>query len=216
MLAPSPVQGHNTVVVTVDVKMYPAVSSTSAFPTTTHPYSVPANLATSFPYKTNAWWEQIILGPMASPPVTEHIAPDPYLNEVVSTGLYVCYPVQNYYIDGGGLSHVVDTFLKNMTFECTEGSPSFAVTAYDELTCTVTWTAGAHTMVSHIAQGSPYATMTYNTLTPIIKTQHAISSVNGSSTPGAVTATTFKVVLNNGQTWKIYATSSLTLTWSNQ
>ena len=149
----------------------------------------------------------------------QRFAMDPYQYEVVTNGMYICYPVWNFVNDPTyGEQYVVTTFLQNMALQMNEGSSGFGITAYDELTCTVNWYSASDqtkTATSVFAQGSPYATMTYTGTTPLITTASTISSVNGGSTPTKVTSTSFKVVLANGQTWKIYASSSIALTWTS-
>lgn len=50
----------------------------------------------------------------------------------------------------------------------------------------------------------------------MIGTQHAIISVNGNYQPGIITDSKFKIALNNGQTWVVYALNnqSITFSWS--
>lgn len=69
---------------------------------------------------------------------------------------------------------------------------------------------------SPLVRGQPYMTLTYNQLTPMIGTQHAIISVNGNYQPGIITDSKFKIELNNGQTWVVYALNnqSITFSWS--
>jgi endo-1,3(4)-beta-glucanase len=65
-------------------------------------------------------------------------------------------------------------------------------------------------LIAPLVQGAPYITMKYGNLTPLLKSQHAILNVNGQS--GQVSGTKFRIALNNGQTWILYALDgSLTL-----
>ena len=187
--------------------------SPAAYAQTTHPTAVLSMLKTAFPYATNAWWENIILG-------KSRIAPDPYQVEVVDNGFLVCYPAQSFTQDALGMQHITSQFLQNFTLEFAEHMGSWAVVAYDDLTVTLKWTAvNGQTATSVIAQGCPYMSMSYSGTTPLLTTQHAIVSVNGIPTPTAPTTgmasnTKFKIVLNNGQTWLLYCSSAITFTWS--
>jgi endo-1,3(4)-beta-glucanase len=68
-------------------------------------------------------------------------------------------------------------------------------------------------MIAPIVQGSPYITTKWDGLTPVITTAHAILSVNG-ATGTTFSGTKFKIALNNGQTWILYASNPITFTLS--
>ena len=190
----------------------PPILGAATFTQTTHPIAVPTTLKTPFPYATNAWWQNIVLG-------KSRIAPDPYQVTIVDNGFVVCYPTQSFTQDSQGMQHITSQFLQNFTLEFAEHIGSWAVVAYDDLTVTLKWTAAnGQTASSVIAQGCPYMSMSYTGTTPLLTTQHAIVSVNGIPTPTTNTGTTsntkFKIVLNNGQTWLLYCSSAITFTWN--
>ncbi len=179
-----------------------------AFAKTTHPMAIPPTLKTAFPYATNSWWQNIILG-------KNRIAPEPYQLQVVDNGFLVCYPAQSLTLDSAGMQHITTQFLQDMTLEFKENMGHWAVTAYDDLTVTLTWVSATRQAArSVIAQGCPFLTMAYAGTTPLVTTQHAIMSVNGSTMQGPYTGSKFKVMLNNGQTWLLYSSNSLTFTWN--
>jgi endo-1,3(4)-beta-glucanase len=184
------------------------VSAPPQFATTTHPVPIPATLKTAFPYATNAWWENIILG-------KNRIAPEPYQIQVVDNGFLCCYPAQAFAQDSQGMQHITTQFLQNMTLEFAEVMGSWAVTKYDDLTITLKWVASnGQSATSVIAQGCPYLSMAYTGTTPLLTTQHSIVAVNGSPGPGQGSSTKFKITLNNGQTWILYCSSPITFGWN--
>lgn len=181
-----------------------------SFGATTHSLSPNAILSEiSTPLATNHPFNPLFLGTTLN-----RIATHPFQLQFQPNGLYVCYPSYT------NISTSITTqFLQNISLEATDTFASQKITAIDntyKMSVTEKWTVDAsHYMEAFVVKGMPYATMKYTDVTPIIKTQHAILSVNGGGIPGAVTATKFKVVLNNGQTWILYASSSIELTWGN-
>ena len=75
-------------------------------------------------------------------------------------------------------------------------------TKYDDLSITMTWNNGAE---APIVRGMPYATVIYTNLTPIMRFGHAILSATQTS------GKRYQVILNNDQTWIIYASSDIRL-----
>ena len=60
----------------------------------------------------------------------------------------------------------------------------------------------------------PYLTTVYTGLTPEVSTIHAILSINGASPNASITDSRFELVLNNGQTWVLYASEPIALTYT--
>ena len=154
---------------------------------------------------TNTWFMNFLLG-------TGHEAVNmfPYDLKVTTDGLDMCVPVLN---TSSSVS-VLATMLQNFSMRATAGSQTQKVTNFSDLGCRVQWTATGGTMVAHIVRGMAYVTMVYTTMTPLLVTQNAITAINGSAVgaSGTFTGTKFKFVLNNGQTWILYASTSITLT----
>lgn len=182
----------------------PITTNAPSFPSTTHPLAVSSKISgRPGPYPTNSWMQNFLMG-------TNRVEPVPYQVKQTSSQLWVCYPNRTV-----NTTSITTAILQNMAFEASEGISSIEQIAEDLMSATYKWKNGSNYMQSAIVQGSPYMVMQYSGLTPKITTQHAILSVNGSSTPGEVSGTKFKVVLNNGQTWLIYTSSTVTFTWSN-
>jgi len=110
--------------------------------------------------------------------------------------------------------YVLVPFISNMMFSFAETISTKKVTAYDELSVTVSYTStSGGEMRIPLARGSPYITAKYTNLTPVLQTIHAILSINGQnpSVSSSVTNNIFEIVLNNGQTWMLYTSTAVTL-----
>jgi endo-1,3(4)-beta-glucanase len=88
------------------------------------------------------------------------------------------------------------------------------VVDYDPLSVTVEWTDGTGTLQAPVVRGMPYLTAVYGGLTPEVTTIHAILSINGTSPNATITDDRFELVLNNGQTWVLYASETITLVYA--
>lgn len=184
---------------------------TNLLTTATNGVASPTSLwgALTGPFPTNAWWQNLVLGTG-----NNRIHLHPYQVKSLTTGIDVCLPVKN--IDSLG-RNITTAFLRNLTLGFTETSTSRALTSYDDLSATVRNTVSSNSYLEgYFVKGSAYVTTKYTSLTPNITTQHAITSVNGvGGFPRSETASKFKVVLNNGQTWLVYFDSPVTLNIAN-
>jgi len=95
-----------------------------------------------------------------------------------------------------------------------EGVGSRQVVSHDDLSVRVQYNSGGNYMSSPIVRGQTYHTVEYSNLTPVLRTIHAITSVNGGGSSGTFSGTKLKLQFNNGQTWLIYSSSSITWTVS--
>ena len=110
-------------------------------------------------------------------------------------------------IDSTRVKYFINVILKNMQVSATEfTSKNFEVTEFDDpgFAFTVRMREGGSTVTMPIVRGMAYVTFEFNSATPRIATAHAILSVN-SQTSGRITGKRFEVVLNNGQSWILYA-----------
>lgn len=155
-----------------------------------------------FPYPTNIWWKNLLVSGYM-------LDIKPYIARVYSSGYGLCFPNSR----SSSASGVAEGYIKNFTVECAETIQGNTLIYYDEVTLKHEfYVDGTHYMIAPVVRGTVMFTMKYTGLTPKFWTDNAILSVNGQSVPGSHTGTKFKVVLNNGQTWIIYASSSITLT----
>lgn len=172
--------------------------SLPAFPRSMHPLAVPAKVAgLPFPCPTNSWWENVLLG-------TNRIAPLPYQVSLVDNGYLLCYPNQIESKDGAGMAHSTTQWLQNLSLEIAETASSWKLLSSTLCSITVQWSVPAGQATSIIVQGSPYLSMNYQQTTPLLTSQHAIISFIGANGK-------WKIGLNNGQIWNLYASAPLTL-----
>ncbi len=184
----------------------PLSTSAPNFPSQSHslqPSGLWANDAAPLP--TNAWWQNVVLGGGGYT-----INTLPYLVQVHADGLRFGFPGK--VVDA---NFIFTSHTENLSFRAAEGAASQAVTDHGPLHVSVDWGSGSGSMRTDLVRGQPYMTMHYTGLTPRIGTVHAITGLNGGSASEAVTDTRFEVQLNNGQTWILYASSSITLSLNN-
>lgn len=169
--------------------------------------SVPAVASElAFPYPTNAFWKNLLVS-------GSRIDIKPYIANFYWPGIGLCFPTGR----SASATGITEGFTKNISVECAEEPTSVKIQSYDDLTLTYRWQVDStHKMVAPIVRGTVMFTMLYTALTPKFWSEHAVTSVNGESVPGTHTGTKFKVVLNNGQTWIIYSSSSISLTSATQ
>lgn len=161
------------------------------------------------PYPTNVWWSPAFIDQYGNG-TSNMIKQFPYSVKCKATTLEMCLPTQTV-----TTLKISENYSANMSFGATETIASEVITHFDELSFSEKWSVDvSHYMTSDIVKGCPYITMKYTALTPKIVTASTISSVNGSATT-PVTDTKFKIVLANGQTWLLYASSSITLAWAS-
>jgi endo-1,3(4)-beta-glucanase len=158
------------------------------------------------PYSTNSFFTNVILGNDFP------IAPHPYQIKASTSGLDVSYPGRV-----ATQTFVISPFVPNIKLTSAEALGSYYLNHFDSMSVTIEWkeATGTGVVSSPIAKGSPYMTMKYQDLTPLISTIHAIISVNGDGAPRSVTATKFSLQFNNGQNWIIYSSSETTLNFGD-
>ncbi|CAD7699408.1 unnamed protein product [Ostreobium quekettii] len=158
------------------------------------------------PLPTNAWW-----GNLVYEEGMQTLAPLPYLMRATNRGVVVCYPsaiAEHNFVS----SH----FLEDIQMEILEEVIARNLLHYDPMTVSMRWQTvlregASGTMKAHVARGSPYATFTFNSVTPTIKSRFAFVS------PLQVeqTGTKFRLELNDGQVWLIYTSAPLTLAFGD-
>lgn len=186
-----------------------AIATTApVFPTGASYYPVDTTQTTlAVPYPTNEWFMNFFLGSGHQP-----VNMFPYDLKKTTTGMDICFPALN----TSSSTSVLATFLQNISLQCTATTTTQKLTGFTDLGCTITWTAAGGSMSSNIVRGMAYVTMSYTGLTPLVVSQHAIVGINGTAVgaTGSFSGTKFNLVLNNGQTWILYTSSSITLTLS--
>ncbi|WP_437732048.1 glycosyl hydrolase [Sorangium sp. So ce1335] len=158
------------------------------------------------PLPTNANWMNFALGDG-----DQRINAAPYDLKALGQGLSISRPpvaVASTAVTSADASQLGLTVRQAVT--------GHTVRSSDLLSVTVEWAAQGGTMTAPIVYGMPYVTATYDGLTPSVRAGDgvAFTAVNGDSTsPTKVTGDRFEISLNNGQTWVLYASPSITLEW---
>jgi endo-1,3(4)-beta-glucanase len=133
----------------------------------------------------------------------------PYEVKALANGLQMSLPTKDV-----KPTFVLSVFNHDLSFETVEALKDRTVADYDLLSVTMRWQGvPSGSMTAPVVRGMPYATMVYEGLTPRIESAHAITSVNKGA-PSPVSGDRFEISLNNGQTWILYASSSISLSWS--
>jgi endo-1,3(4)-beta-glucanase len=160
--------------------------------------------STGAPLPTNAWWENFALNEGTG--VANAL---PYIVKCSTDGFSGCMPGKT-----TGETFVISSFVSNWTLGANEALNAHKIVDYDPLSVTVEWTDGTGTLQAPVVRGMPYLTAVYNGLTPEVTTIHAILSINGTSPNATITDDRFELVLNNGQTWVLYASETITLVYA--
>ena len=160
--------------------------------------------STEGPLPTNVWWQNFSLN--AGTGIANAL---PYIVKCSTGGFSGCMPGKT-----TGETFVISSFVSNWTLGANEALNAHKIVDYDPLSVTVEWTDGTGTLQAPVVRGMPYLTAVYNGLTPEVTTIHAILSINGTSPNATITDDRFELVLNNGQTWVLYASETITLIYA--
>lgn len=161
--------------------------------------SVPA------PRPTNAAWENFVLGPGQN-----RVDFLPYQLKTLPEGLAVALATP---VNTASSIDVPD--VKQLVLSSLQSFTAHSLAAYDSFSATMTWSAPGGTMTAPMVFGMPYVTVDYVALRPLILPgTFTISSINGATNPGAAMGTRFELVLSDGSTWVLYASTALTFDWN--
>jgi endo-1,3(4)-beta-glucanase len=175
------------------------------YPAVTHPLAPsPTWGATSFPYPTNTFWMELVLGSGQN-----GVSLLPYVVKAQSTGLEVSLPTLS-----ASATQAIAEYAHDVSLSSVEPADGHTLTGHDLLSATVTWSVGTGQMVAPLVRGMPYATMRYAGVTPRLGTSHTVLSVNGAAT-SPVSGDRFSLALDDGRTWLVYASAPVTLTWTS-
>ena len=134
----------------------------------------------------------------------------PYQLKALPTGLSLSLqPVQA----SATLVSVADT--QQLLFGSVQAFTGHVITNFDALSVTLRYAASGGSMTLPVVQGMPYVTADYAGLTPkVLPGQNGLFRVNGAATT-PVTGTRFQLTLGDGTNWLLYASSSITFSWSS-
>ncbi|CAF3308077.1 unnamed protein product [Rotaria sp. Silwood2] len=169
------------------------------------------NLTKRSPLHTNKFYSNAILGANGDNPLLTH----PYvilMNKDSPYGVSISFTEEWSYgpqIDSTRVKYFVNSIVKNIQMSALEfSSQSFEVTDVDEpgFACTIKMYQqnSPTTITMPLIRGMAYVTFEFVSATPRISTIHSMLSVNGQIS-GNITGKRFEIVLNNNQTWLLYA-----------
>ncbi|MDP1822776.1 MAG: glycosyl hydrolase [Archangium sp.] len=157
------------------------------------------------PRPTNAAWQNFVVGPGQN-----RVDFLPYQLKALPEGLAVALATP---VNTANAIDVPD--LKQLVFSSLQAFSGRALDAFDPLSVTMRWRAPGGTMTAPMVFGMPYVTVDYVGLRPfLLPGAFTLSSVNGQTNPGVAMGTRFQVVLSDGSTWLLYASTSLTFDWN--
>ncbi|KAG9409914.1 hypothetical protein AC1031_020225 [Aphanomyces cochlioides] len=205
---------------------------TTLFSATTQQQSLapPRNLDSSvvnLPIPTNRWWSNLISTGKDAKEVLR-VWTNPYAIAPLPTGLQISYPAATRAFggssgNGNGNKYYLHASLNDLTISAAESeranATSFRVMKWDDLGVNIRKdaVAGKGSIEAYLVSGMAFVTAKYTQLSPILSTEHAISSVNDQklSEGQTVSGTKFTIALNNAQTWVVYTSTSVTFIFHN-
>ena len=184
----------------------PLGNATAHFPTIVHPRQPSRIWAdASSPLLTNEWWQDLVLEESGANAVTTL----PFIVRARADGLHVGLP------DDGRRTvaerYVIADLAEDWSFGAAEGLGPRRVVGHDALSVTLRWSGGVNgTMRTPLVRGMAYASAQYASLTPKLTCAVPIASL----ADAAGTGRRFELRLADGQTWLLYASSRLELTYA--
>jgi len=183
----------------------PLSNAMPSFPVSTHqlkPHAVFGNHAAPLP--TNAFWENMVLG--QGDMLTNAF---PYHVLAKSDGLELSRPEMLTVAD----KYCYESAPSELVLGASEAFSTHTATSWDPLSVTLSFNAGAGTLVTPVVYGMAYATGIYNGITPKLSAPLGLSSVNG-MTSGNAQGTRFELALKNGHRWLVYTSANASVSWN--
>ena len=120
-----------------------------------------------FPFPTGAFWTNLVLPPTADRGLSYPIVVYPYGYKWSDSLLQVSYPAQHRVEDSKAIH---DYFFPDLTLSVSESTQRRHIVYFDALSVTLRWylNNGGH-METYLVQGSPYVTVKYDNVTPVIQ-----------------------------------------------
>ncbi|TYZ65885.1 hypothetical protein PybrP1_008933, partial [[Pythium] brassicae (nom. inval.)] len=215
-----------------DFQLFAALS-TEAPPSAMYPYTnrhstflpprfIAAGIVGTKAIPTNNWWGNMIAFTTEAQVQPAWVNPYTVRPQIVQApfGLTVSYAYPSRAYGGSTGNGNANRFylhgaLSDFTFSAAEFTtvPAFEVFGWDDLSVQLRFAKGSGKFESTLVSGMAFATSKYTALTPSFSTIYAITRINGQNTvAGQVIANTrFVLEFNNGQTWTLYFSSSVSL-----
>lgn len=178
------------------------------------------------PYPTAAWFSNLaIKGGGDKEAGLQPIFPMPYTVKSSLHGLGISLPIVSFTSDGKDENKTIFAQVYGYTPQLELGANSESafkrsIAEVSDLTVSLKYEADAeHYMSAPIARGTPYITMFYHDLTPLLTPGAGIQSVNDQPPGTVVTGSRFAITLgysdDHHQTWILYSEQPITITWKN-
>lgn len=171
------------------------------------------------PKPTNRWFTTLTIRRPDKPAQNNETFPVnvfPYILNLTNQGIQIGY--QNKKTLTPDHDHVLTVFLNNLEFSAVEPlsqSRRIVSSVVDEpFSVTFQWGDEQRKIVAPLVHGMPFVTVELTNITPMFSTMHAILDINGKGSSGSDVGTKYKIRMNNDQTWFIFASAPLALTWN--
>lgn len=135
----------------------------------------------TFPFPTGAFWTNLVLPPTENKGFSYPVVVYPYAYKWAESMLSVSYPALHRKQDNKAIH---DNFLPDLTFGTVEEVRQRLVTHFDPLSVSLSYLTGGSKSASwqtFLVQGSPYVTIEYDNVTPLVK---ALSTFKAVVCPG--------------------------------
>lgn len=171
------------------------------------------------PKPTNRWFTTLTIRRPDKPARDNETFPVnvfPYILNLTNQGIQIGYQDKKTLTPDH--DHVLTVFLNNFEFSSVEPlnqSRRIISSVVDEpFSVTFQWGDEQRKIVAPLVHGMPFVTVELTNVTPMFSTMHAILDINGKGISGSDIGTKYKIRMNNGQTWFIFASAPLALTWN--
>lgn len=171
------------------------------------------------PRPTNRWFTTLAIRRPDKPAQDNETFPVnvfPYILNLTNQGIQMGYQDKKTLTPDH--DHVLTVFLNNFEFSAVEPlsqSRRIISSVVDEpFSVTFQWGDEQRKIVAPLVHGMPFVTVELTNVTPKFSTMHAILDVNGKGNSGSDVGTKYKIRMNNDQTWFIFTSAPLGLTWN--
>lgn len=158
------------------------------------------------PYPTHSFWFNMVLEEGAGPGILTPLAA-----KCLTEGVMFSYPAARRKVT---TTTVSDYFQNDLGFGAAETYEGHKVVAYDSLSVKFEYQyATGGQLTTHLVRGTPYGTVVYDGLTPVIHHQWSnITAVNGAPAAGTtVSGSDFLIEGADGMRWKLFTESDIEL-----
>lgn len=171
------------------------------------------------PKPTNRWFTTLTIRRPDKPAQDNETFPVnlfPYILNLTNQGIQIGYQDKKTLTPDH--DHVLTVFLNNFEFSVIESFdlPRRIISSVlnEPFSVTFQWGDEQRKIVAPLVRGMPFVTVELTNVTPKFSTMHAVLDVNGKGSSGFDVGTKYKIRMNNDQTWFIFSSDPLTLSWN--